>query len=314
MEHPNATCEDFSTHIIQKDVSFQVSSNFLNDEERTKAELASLVQEMKNLRIELQEHRVNVVEGTFKPVDPNQKGRRNATRFCHYCRTNGHTPSWCRKKIRDEELKKIENERTAQKRVTFTQDFSKKRGPSHGSGQWNNNQNSSFRTSPYYGQDKQNRGRSFDRRSNQFLNRNDEHRSNDGNINNQSGTWRNYGNFSRSPSGQGRDFSQGNSFRRPQPIQPRNSQFRQPDGNPTTSSSSYEQKFPQSNNQTSTNVVRFTTTDDCINELSELCPLNCEGLQFLTQTNPGTQDSALISFNLPPETRKKIVAWKLSSC
>ena len=50
MEHPNATWNDFSTHIIQKDVSFQVSSNFLNDEEQTKAELASLGQEMKNLR------------------------------------------------------------------------------------------------------------------------------------------------------------------------------------------------------------------------------------------------------------------------
>ena len=93
---------------------------------QTKAELATLGQEMENLRIELQEHRVNVVEGTSKPVDPNQKGRQNATRFCNYCRTNEHTPSWCRKKIRDEEWKKIENERTAEKRVTFTQDYNKK--------------------------------------------------------------------------------------------------------------------------------------------------------------------------------------------
>ena len=72
-------------------MSFQVSSSFLNDEEQTKAELASLGQEMKNLRTELQEHRVNIVEGTSKPVDPNQKGRQNATRFRNYCRTNGHT-------------------------------------------------------------------------------------------------------------------------------------------------------------------------------------------------------------------------------
>ena len=72
---------------------------------------------MKHLRTELQEHRVNIVESTSKPVDPNQKGRQNATRFCNYCRTNGHTPSWCRKKIRDEELKKIENERTAEKKL-----------------------------------------------------------------------------------------------------------------------------------------------------------------------------------------------------
>ena len=120
MEHPNATWNDFSTHIIQKDVSFQVSSNFLNDEEQTKAELASLGQEMKNLRTELQEHRVNAVEGTSKPVDPNSKGRQNAVRFCNYCRTNGHTPNHCRQKIRDEELKRIENERNAENQVTFT--------------------------------------------------------------------------------------------------------------------------------------------------------------------------------------------------
>ena len=121
MENPNATWNNFSTRIIQRDMSFQVSSNFLNDEEQTKAHMATLRQEMKNLRSELQEHRVNAVEGTTRPVDPNQKGRQNATRFCNYCRTNGHTPSWCRKKIRDEELKRIESERTAEKRVTFTQ-------------------------------------------------------------------------------------------------------------------------------------------------------------------------------------------------
>ena len=127
MEHPNATRNDFSTHIIQKDVYFQVSSNFLNDEEQTKAELAPLGQEMKNLRNELQEHRVNVAEGTSKPVDPNQKGTQNATRFCNFRRTNGHTSSWCRKKIRDEELKKIKNERTAEKTVIFTQDYKRKK-------------------------------------------------------------------------------------------------------------------------------------------------------------------------------------------
>ena len=114
MENPNATCNDFSTGIFQREVSFQVSSNFLNDEEQTKAQMATLGQEMKNLRSALQEHRVNAVEGTTRAVDPNQKGRQNATRFCNYRRTNGHTPSWCRKKIRDEELKRIENERTAE--------------------------------------------------------------------------------------------------------------------------------------------------------------------------------------------------------
>ena len=109
---------------------------------------------------------------------------------------------------------------------------------SYGSGEWNNNQNSSYRTNSYYGQDNQNRGRLFDRRADQFPTRNDGNQSKNGNLNSQSGTWRNNGIFSRSPSGQGRDFSEGNSFRRPQPFQPRNSPFRRSDGNPTTSSSS----------------------------------------------------------------------------
>ena len=36
MEDTTATWNHFSAHIIQKDVSFQISSNFLKDEEQTK--------------------------------------------------------------------------------------------------------------------------------------------------------------------------------------------------------------------------------------------------------------------------------------
>ena len=62
MENPNATWNDFSTRIFQRDVSFQDSSNFLNNEEQTQAQMATLRQELKNLRSELQEHRHNAVE------------------------------------------------------------------------------------------------------------------------------------------------------------------------------------------------------------------------------------------------------------
>ena len=104
---------------------------------------------MKNLRSELQEHRVNAVEGNPRRVDTNQKGRQNATRFCNKCRTNGHTPSWCRKEIRDGELKRIENERTAEKKVTFTHDYNKKRRPDHGSEQWTRGQGFQRRNQNY---------------------------------------------------------------------------------------------------------------------------------------------------------------------
>ena len=145
----SATWNDFSSRIIQRDVSFQISSKFLKNEEQTKAQMTTLGQELKNLRSELQEHRVKAVEGNSRTVDPNQKGRLNTTRFCNYCRTNGHTPSWCRKKIRDEELKRIENERTAEKKVNFTQNYNKKRGPDHGSQQWTRGQDFQRRDNNY---------------------------------------------------------------------------------------------------------------------------------------------------------------------
>ena len=82
--------------------------------------MSTLGKKMKHLRSELQEYRVIAVEANPRTVDPNQKKRQNATRFCNYCRTKGHTPSWCRKKKQDEEAKRIENEKTAEKKVTFT--------------------------------------------------------------------------------------------------------------------------------------------------------------------------------------------------
>ena len=297
MENPNATWNDFSTRIIQRDVSFQVSSNFLNDKDQTKEQMATLGQEMKNLRSEFQEHRVNAVEGYSRIVDPNQKRRQNAARFCNYCRSNGHTPSWCRKKIRDEELKRIENERTAEKKVTFTQDYNKKRGPDRGSEQWTRgrdfqrrNQNftkdrfrgtSSFayqkfspRQNSAYGNNNPNNGRSYDQRQNQSINRNDGNRSRNGPFNNSNGNWRNNGKFSRSPSTQRRDFSQNSSNCQSRIDWPNNSAFRRSENRFRTIFTSYEQKLPQNNNQTASNVVRFTTTDETIDEISDLCPLN----------------------------------------
>ena len=297
MENPNATWNDFSTRIIQKDVSFQVSSNFLNDEEQTKAQMAALCQEMKNLRSELQKHRVNAVEVNSRTVDPNQEGRQNAIRFCNLCRANGHTLSWCRKKIRDEELKRIENESPSEKRVTFTQDYNKKRGPDRGSEQWiggqdfqrrNQNfsndrfrgtsptayQNLSPRPNSAYGNNTPNNGRSYDQRRNQSFNRNDGNRPRNGFFNNSNGNWQKHGNFSRSPSTQRGDFSQNNFYRQPRTDQPNFSALRRPDNRITTSFTPYEQKFLQNNNQTASNVVRFTTTDDTINEKLDFCPLN----------------------------------------
>ena len=220
MERPNATGNDFSTRTIQRDVSYQVSSNFVNDEEQTEVQLASPEQEMKNLRSELQEHQVIALENPRRP-DPNQKGRKTATRFWNYCRTNGHTPSWSSKKIRDEETKKVQDRMMAEKRVTFTNDYNKRRGPSHGSGQFtfSNTRNrhqagkditdtqqstydgaTQFHPRSNWGYPTRNntfesgRGRPFNRYQNQFLSRNKDNDYRNGSTGAPlRGTWQNIG-------------------------------------------------------------------------------------------------------------------------
>ena len=134
MENPNSTWNEFSTRIIQRNEPSKTSFSFLNDEEQNKAQSTTLGQKMKNLRHYLQEPWGNAIEGSSQPIDPNPKRRQNATRFCNYCRTIGHTPIWCHKKIEDERLKQFENKRTA-KKVTFTQDHNRKQGRSHWSEQ-----------------------------------------------------------------------------------------------------------------------------------------------------------------------------------
>ena len=66
MEYPTATWSDFSTQNIQEDVMLQISSNYLHDVEQLKTHLATLGQEIRNLRAELQKHRVNAMKGNSR--------------------------------------------------------------------------------------------------------------------------------------------------------------------------------------------------------------------------------------------------------
>ena len=291
MEHPNATWNDFSTHLIIKDVSYQVSTSFLNDEEQNKAQMASLGQELKNLRTELKEHRVKALEGNQRPVDSNQKGRQNATRFCGYCRTNGRTPNYCRKKMRDEEIKKLQNEATAEKKVTFTQDYNKRRGPSHGSGNWTGrNDNNGTMMSTTRSLTRGNFRPSNQNPNNFRQNRPSERRDYTDNNNDRyndyrarspyqpnqykSRNWGSNNNYSRSPSMSRQDSSFTDSRNQPRSNSPNLSVLNRFGNQNPSNNITYEKKFPTSNNSSQPNVVRFTTTDDEINELSGLCPLN----------------------------------------
>ena len=118
MERPNATWNDFCAHIIQKDSIPEVSPTFLSHEAQTKAELATLRQEIKNFRSELKEYHVNVVAVTSRTFHPNQQGRQKLTRFCNYCHKNEYTLNWCRKKMRDEDVRKIRNDMSSKRKIS----------------------------------------------------------------------------------------------------------------------------------------------------------------------------------------------------
>ena len=241
---------------------------------------------MKNLRTELKEHRINALEGNHRPVDPNQKGRQNATRFCWYCRTNGYTSNYCRKKIRDEEIKRLQIEATAEKKVTFAQDYNKKRGPSHGSGNWTgrNDDNGAMMSTPRcftrgnFWPSNQNSNRPFERRHylNNNKNRYNDYRANSPNqsAQDQSRNRRGHNDYSRLPSTSRKESSFTDFRNQPQSNSPKTSVFNR-FGNPDPSNNiPYDKKFPISNKGNQPKVVPITTTDDEINGLSGLCSVH----------------------------------------
>ena len=123
MECPNATWKDFSTQNTQEDVLLEVRSNFLHVVEQIRNELATMRQEMRNLRTEVEEHRVNCMERNFRPWAPTQKGNQKTVRFCNYCLKNGHTPIWCRKQMRDKERRRVQHDMSFNKNIAPIREY-----------------------------------------------------------------------------------------------------------------------------------------------------------------------------------------------
>ena len=53
-----------------------------------------------------------------KTFHSDQQGRQKLIRFCNYCHKNGHTLNWCRKKMRDEEVRKIRNDILSKRKIS----------------------------------------------------------------------------------------------------------------------------------------------------------------------------------------------------
>ena len=199
---------------------------------------------------------------------------------------------------REEEVRRIENKKAAEKKVTFTQDYNKKRGPDHGSEQWTRVQifqKKEIRTTLTmdFGEkplllirislrdQTSHMGTTIRTREHHMINAQINHSTEAMDIdlqmkffNNQKKNWRNIGNFSRSPVTETRKFSQIIYNSEQRSDQPKHYALRKSDNRFTTGFTPCEQEFPQNINQTSSDVVRLTTTDNAINELSDLCPLN----------------------------------------
>ena len=190
----------------------------------------------------------------------------------------------------------------AEKRVTFTNDYNKRRGPSHGSGQftYSNTGNrhqagrditdtqqstydeaTQFHPRSNWGNPTRNntfnsgRGRPFNRYQNQLVNRNDDNDYRNGSTRAPSrGNWQNIGSNPRSPSGPRRDPQQNRQYKPSRSSTHDNSVFQRSNSQESGGFVPYEQRFPQKNDQSDSHAVRFTTTEDSINVLSDLSPLN----------------------------------------
>ena len=189
-----------------------------------------------------------------------------------------------------------------EKRVTFTNDYNKRRGPSHGSGQftYNNTGNrhqtgkditntqqstydgaTQFHTRSNWGNPTRNntfnsgRGRPFNRYQNQFVCRNDENDYRNGSTGALSrGTWQNIGSNPRSPSGPRRDPQPSRQYQPSWSSTPDKSVFRRSNSQEAGEFVPSEQLFSRTNDQSGSHAVRFTTTEDSINVLADLCLLN----------------------------------------
>ena len=190
----------------------------------------------------------------------------------------------------------------AEKRVTFTNDFKKRRGPSHGSGQFTYNnignrhqagrdiadaQQSNYDGATQFhprinrGNPTRNntfnsgRGRPFNGYQNQFVSRKDDNDYRNGATGASSrGTWQNIASNLRSRSGPRRDPQPNRQYQPSRSSTHDNSVFRRSNIQESGGFVLYEQRFSRTNGQSDSPAVRFTTTEDSMIVLSDHCPLN----------------------------------------
>ena len=123
----------FVDHLVVKDLTFSVTTESSGATGIDK--LKTLESKINDLTSLLKSNEVNAID-TSRPRDPNIRGRPNSTRFCDYCRSNGHSISRCTKKQIDDSVNKLRKELVEPRKqnITFSNDCRKNRGNARFSG------------------------------------------------------------------------------------------------------------------------------------------------------------------------------------
>ena len=118
------TWTQFVDHLVVKDLTFSVTTESNGATRLDK--LKTLESKINDLTSLFKSNEVNATV-TFRPRDLNKKGRPNCTRFCDYCRSNGHSISRCTTKQIDDSVNKLRKEpgEPRKQNITFSNDYRK---------------------------------------------------------------------------------------------------------------------------------------------------------------------------------------------
>ena len=89
IEHLNSNRDQFTNHVITKDLTFIVATDPAN--KTTTKKMTSIETQNKELTKLIKNQEVSAFndQNSFQRRHPDIKGRPNSTRFCEYCRMNG---------------------------------------------------------------------------------------------------------------------------------------------------------------------------------------------------------------------------------
>ena len=114
-------------HVVTKDISFSVSSEFTGTASSSidnKGEIEGLKIQLTEAANRMKDHKINTADNNNNP-----RFKQNQTRFCKFCNRLGHKMAFC---FRYREFKN-KNRNPPQHRETFTDNYKRKR--SHSTGQ-----------------------------------------------------------------------------------------------------------------------------------------------------------------------------------